>query len=168
MSSISTRLSPWTLLGLSTFLAAADQVIKWLVQQSMVYGESIEITSFFNWVHVWNTGAAFSLFANAGGWQRYFFVGVAVVVSAFLIKLIRDTRHRGEALAYCLVLGGAVGNLIDRVFRGYVVDYLDFHWQFWHWPAFNLADIAIVIGMLMILATSLLGEKPDPDPERST
>jgi len=74
------------------------------------------VTPFFNWVHLWNTGAAFSLFANGGGWQRYFFIGIAVVVSIFLIKLILENRHKGEAIAYSLILGGAMGNLIDRVF----------------------------------------------------
>ncbi len=159
MSSLGKRFSPSILLGVSALLAVTDQVIKWLVQQSMAYGESIEITSFFNWVHAWNTGAAFSLFANGGGWQRYFFVCVAVVISAFLFKLLRDTHHRGKSLAYCLVLGGAVGNLVDRIFRGYVVDYLDFHWRSWHWPAFNLADVAIVFGVFLILAIGMGGKE---------
>src|SRR5690625_7281288 len=101
--------------------------------------------SFFNWVHLWNTGAAFSLFANGGGWQRYFFIGIAVVVSIFLINLILENRHKGEAIAYSIILGGAMGNLIDRVFRGYVVDSFDFYWRDWHWPAFNRAVIAIFL-----------------------
>lgn len=147
-----------TFLGFSTLVALVDQLVKWLVQQSMAYGESVEITSFFNWVHVWNKGAAFSLFADGGGWQRYFFIAIAVVVSAVLVKLIRNSHQRTEALAYAMVLGGALGNVIDRVFRGYVVDYLDFHWQSWHWPAFNLADVFIVLGVAMIFATSFRGE----------
>jgi signal peptidase II len=77
------------------------------------------------------------------------FIGIAVVVSIFLIKLILENRHKGEAIAYSLILGGAMGNLIDRVFRGYVVDSFDFYWRDWHWPAFNLADIAIVLGALL-------------------
>ena len=148
-----------TFLGFSTLVALVDQLVKWLVQQSMAYGESVEITSFFNWVHVWNKGAAFSLFADGGGWQRYFFIAIAVVVSAVLVKLIRNSHQRTEALAYAMVLGGALGNVIDRVFRGYVVDYLDFHWQSWHWPAFNLADVFIVLGVAMILVTSFTAEK---------
>ncbi|MBL1272825.1 MAG: signal peptidase II [Oceanospirillales bacterium] len=152
------KLSTRVFLGLSAVLALADQAIKWLVQQSMAYGQSIEITSFFNWVHVWNTGAAFSLFANGDGWQRYFLIGIAIVVSIVLLKLIRYARQPVEALAYSMVLGGAVGNVIDRILRGYVVDYLDFHWQSWHWPAFNLADILIVSGALIILATSFRAE----------
>ncbi|MGQ4860811.1 signal peptidase II, partial [Enterobacter roggenkampii] len=111
------------------------------------------------------TGAAFSLFANGGGWQRYFFIGIAVVVSIFLIKLILENRHKGEAIACSLILGGAMGNLIDRVFRGYVVDSFDFYWRDWHWPAFNLADIAIVLGALLFVSSSLLGKKANTNAE---
>ena len=146
-------------MSISGLLAASDQAVKWLGQQSIAYGESVSGSSFFNWVHLWNTGAAFSLFANAGGWQRYFFIGIAVVISIFLIKLISENRNKGEAIAYSLILGGAMGNLIDRLFRGYVVDYLDFYWQDWHWPAFNLADIAIFLGALLFVCVSFWGEK---------
>lgn len=159
MSEGRSRFFTLTFLGFSALIALADQLIKWLVQQSMAYGQSVEITPFFNWVHVWNKGAAFSLFADGGGWQRYFFIAIAIVVSAVLVKLIRDSHKRTEALAYSMVLGGAFGNVIDRVFRGYVVDYLDFHWQSRHWPAFNLADVFIVLGVAMILVTSFTAEK---------
>lgn len=158
MSEHRARFSTLIFLGFSALIALADQMIKWLVQQSMAYGQSVEITLFFNWVHVWNKGAAFSLFADGGGWQRYFFIAIAVVVSAVLVKLIRDSHQRTESLALAMVLGVAFGNVIDRVFRGYVVDYLDFHWQSWHWPAFNLADVFIVLGVAMIFATSFRGE----------
>ena len=156
MSEHRASFSTFIFLGFSTLVALADQLIKWLVQQSMAYGQSVEITPFFNWVHVWNKGAAFSLFADGGGWQRYFFIAIAVAV---LVKLMRDSHKRTEALAYAMVLGGAFGNVIDRVFRGYVVDYLDFHWQSWHWPAFNLADIAIVLGTVLFLYVSFIPEK---------
>ena len=159
MSEDRSRFFTLTFLGFSALIALADQLIKWLVQQSMAYGQTVEITPFFNWVHVWNKGAAFSLFADGGGWQRYFFIAIAIVVSAVLVKLIRDSHKRTEALAYSMVLGGAFGNVIDRVFRGYVVDYLDFHWQSRHWPAFNLADVFIVLGVAMILVTSFTAEK---------
>jgi signal peptidase II len=148
---IGKKLSPYALLSISGLLAASDQAVKWLVQQSMAYGEYVSVTPFFNWVHLWNTGAAFSLFANGGGWQRYFFIGIAVVVSIFLIKLILENRHKGEA--------------IDRVFRGYVVDSFDFYWRDWHWPAFNLADIAIVLGALLFVSSSLLGKKANTNAE---
>ena len=159
MSEDRSRFFTLTFLGFSALIALADQLIKWLVQQSMAYGQSVEITPFFNWVHVWNKGAAFSLFADGDGWQRYFFIAIAIVVSAVLVKLIRDSHKRTEALAYSMVLGGAFGNVIDRVFRGYVVDYLDFHWQSRHWPAFNLADVFIVLGVAIILVTSFTAEK---------
>ncbi|KZY09624.1 signal peptidase II, partial [Alcanivorax sp. HI0035] len=107
MPFIGNNLSPYVLFSISGLIAASDQTVKWLVQQTMAYGESIAVTPFFNWVHVWNTGAAFSLFANAGGWQRYFFIGIAVVVSVVLIKLIREKGHNGDAIAYSLILGGA-------------------------------------------------------------
>ena len=97
-------------------------------------------------------------------WQRYFFIGIAVVVSIFLINLILENRHKGEAIAYSLILGGAMGNLIDRIFRGYVVDAFDFYWRDWHWPAFNLADIAIVLGALLLVFASLL-RKENPNAE---
>ncbi len=165
MSIVGKNLSPNILLSISGLLAAFDQVVKWLVQQSMPYGESIPVTSFFNWVHVWNTGAAFSFLANGEGWQRYFFIGIAVVVSIVLIVLIRDNRHKREAIAYSFILGGACGNLIDRIFRGYVVDSFDFYWRSWHWPAFNIADIAIVIGALLLVFTILVSEKTNAKTE---
>ena len=111
---------------------------------------------FFNLVHFWNTGAAFSFLADAGGWQRYFFIVIALVVSIVLALILRKRRAKSEALGYSLILGGAVGNLIDRAFRGHVIDYLDFYWQSWHWPAFNLADIGIVGGAAMLILSSLL------------
>ncbi|MEH6669666.1 signal peptidase II [Halopseudomonas sp.] len=159
MSIAGKKFLPYTLLAISGLIAASDQVVKWLVQQSMAYGESIPVTPFFNWVHVWNTGAAFSLFADGGGWQRYFLIAIAVVVSIVLIRLILQCRRRGEAIAYSLILGGAMGNLIDRIFRGYVVDSFDVYWRSWHWPAFNLADIAIVLGTVFFLYVSFIPEK---------
>lgn len=161
---IGKKLSPYALLSISGLLAASDQAVKWLVQQSMAYGEYVSVTRSLTGC-TWNTGAAFSLFANGGGWQRYFFIGIAVVVSIFLIKLILENRHKGEAIAYSLILGGAMGNLIDRVFRGYVVDSFDFYWRDWHWPAFNLADIAIVLGALLFVSSSLLGKKANTNAE---
>ena len=154
MPFIGNNLSPYVLFSISGLIAASDQTVKWLVQQTMAYGESIAVTPFFNWVHVWNTG----------GWQRYFFIGIAVVVSVVLIKLIREKGHNGDAIAYSLILGGAMGNLIDRIFRGYVVDAFDFYWRDWHWPAFNLADIAIVLGALLLVFVGLL-RKENPNAE---
>ncbi|MGY8831917.1 MAG: signal peptidase II, partial [Pseudomonadales bacterium] len=119
-------------------------------------GSVIPLAPFFNLVHFWNTGAAFSFLADAGGWQRYFFSVIALVVSVVLALILRKPRANSEALGYSLILGGAVGNLIDRASQGHVIDYLDFYWQSWHWPAFNLADIGIVGGATMLILSSLL------------
>ena len=114
--------------------------------------EQIEVTGFFNLVLVFNTGAAFSFLANAGGWQKWFFVILALGISGWLIVMIR--QHAAERLqptAFALVLGGALGNVIDRVRFGMVVDFLDFHLAGWHWPAFNVADSAITVGVALLL-----------------
>ena len=111
-------------------------------------------------VHVWNSGAAFSLLADAGGWQRWFFIALATGVSAWLALALIKPRLPLEAAAYCLILGGALGNLTDRVFRGYVVDSLDFHWGGWHWPAFNLADLAITLGVGLFIAVGSVCRRP--------
>ena len=143
----------WTL---SLVIASADQAIKSVITGSLPVGTVIPLASFFNLVHFWNTGAAFSFLAEAGGWQRYFFIVLALVISLVLALLLRKPRANSEALGYSLILGGAVGNLLDRAFRGHVIDYLDFYWQSWHWPAFNLADIGIVGGAAMLILSSFL------------
>ena len=125
----------------------------------MYYGQSISLTGIFNLVHTWNTGAAFSFLADAGGWQRYFFIVITIVVSIGLVVMLCRPRHKAEAIGYSLILGGALGNGFDRVTRGYVVDFLDFYWQQWHWPAFNLADTGITLGVsLLILSTFKQGD----------
>ena len=137
-------------------IALADQVFKNAIEVLFPVGTVIPLTAVFNLVHFWNTGAAFSFLADAGGWQRYFFIVIALIVSMVLALILRKPRANSEALGYSLILGGAVGNLIDRAFRGHVIDYLDFYWQSWHWPAFNLADIGIVGGATMLILSSLL------------
>jgi signal peptidase II len=141
----------WRWWALAISMAAADQITKLAVSTWMPYGQSIPLTGFFNLVHVWNTGAAFSFLADAGGWQRYFFIVITLGVSIVLAVMLGRPRHKIEALGYSLVLGGALGNGFDRVMRGYVVDSLDFYWRSWHWPAFNLADSGIVIGVFCLL-----------------
>lgn len=141
----------WTL---ALLFASADQGIKYVVHSGLPYGASIPLTDFFNLVHRWNTGAAFSFLADADGWQRYFFLVIAFVVSAALGWMLTKPMPKTEAFGYSLILGGAIGNAIDRINRGYVVDYLDFHWQSWHWPAFNLADIGICVGAALLIAVS--------------
>ena len=132
-------------------IALLDQGTKQLVEARLEYAQAIPVAEFFNLVHVGNTGAAFSILADAGGWQRWFFIALATGISAWLALALLKPRQRPEAAGYCLILGGALGNLADRVFRGYVVDSLDFHWRGWHWPAFNLADTALCLGVLILL-----------------
>lgn len=143
-------------LALSAVVVALDQASKIWVTQVFSYGDSRPVTSFFNLVLAHNTGAAFSLLAEAGGWQRGFFTLIAVVASAVIVWLLR--KHHGQALfslALSLVLGGALGNLIDRVRFGYVVDFLDFYYGNYHWPAFNVADMAITGGVILLVLDSL-------------
>jgi signal peptidase II len=158
MSNILTR-GIWPWLGLAALLVAADQVTKLLILANYQLGDSTFITSFFNIVRVHNTGAAFSFLADAGGWQRWFFTGVGVAASVFIVWMLR--AHPGQklfAFALACILGGAIGNVIDRVLYGYVVDWLDFHWGFLgglfpggHFPAFNIADAAITVGAVSLI-----------------
>ncbi len=144
-------------LGLAAVLIGVDQLSKFWVLANFYFGERVEITSFFNLVLVFNTGAAFSFLADAGGWQKWFFVIFALAVSAWLVQMLRQhvqgahARERLLPLALTLVLAGALGNVIDRLRFGAVVDFLDFHVSGWHWPAFNVADSAIVIGVALLL-----------------
>jgi len=146
------RFAGWMVLTL--IVIGLDQWSKLAVLQHFAEYESLPITDFFNLVLIYNPGAAFSFLASHTGWQRWFFVILAVVICAWLIHLI--WKHRNESLqpaAFALVVGGAIGNVIDRLIWGKVVDFLDFHLAGLHWPAFNLADSAIFLGVaLMILA----------------
>ena len=148
------RLTYWHLLALLVF--ASDQAIKSLVDLSTPVGWTYPVTGFFNLVHVLNPGAAFSFLADAGGWQRWFFLAIAVAASAWLAWMLSEPRKPMEALSISLILGGALGNALDRAVRGQVIDYLDFHIGGWHWPAFNLADVAIVAGAALMVAASFL------------
>jgi len=145
---------------LSLIVVVLDQLSKMAISSHFVYGESMPITGFFNLVLAHNTGAAFSFLSDAGGMQRWLFSLIAVVASVWIIWLLR--KHQSEKLfsfALAFILGGALGNLIDRVAYGYVVDFLDFHWAGYHFAAFNLADSAITCGAALLLWDSLKGKK---------
>lgn len=138
---------------IAALIFLGDVVSKYFVHEFTPYGWNQPVTGFFNLVHVWNLGAAFSFLADAGGWQRLFFVAIAAAASLWLLFMLRKPMRFIEQLAFSLILGGALGNGLDRAVRGYVVDFLDFYWRGWHWPAFNIADIGIVCGAgLMIFA----------------
>lgn len=141
-------------------LMALDQLSKAWFAASIPLGTAIEVTSWFNLVHVLNTGAAFSLLADAGGWQRVFFivVGVMVVVPITFVCLAQQVAPL-ERLAGALIVAGGSGNLIDRIASGAVTDFLDLHWRGLHWPAFNLADVFIVIAAGVWILMSLRSSK---------
>lgn len=145
--------------GIAVLVIVLDQLTKNWASAELTYATPYVITDFFNFTLLHNKGAAFSFLSDAGGWQRWFFTIVAAVVSAVLaVWLIRLPVHkRMEAIAIALVLGGALGNLYDRVMLGYVVDFLDFHINQRHWPAFNIADSAICVGAVLLIVDSLFG-----------
>jgi len=149
------RSLPW--FGLAVGVVILDQLTKWWALVGLDPHRPLEILPFFNLTLVFNRGAAFSFLAGAGGWQKFFFIGLAVVISAVLaIWLARSAwRERWLAAGIGLILGGAVGNVIDRIRFGHVVDFLDFHAGGWHWPAFNIADSAITVGAALLLIVSL-------------
>ncbi|MDI1268058.1 MAG: signal peptidase II [Polaromonas sp.] len=139
----------------ASILVVLDQASKLAITQVLAYGEQVPFTAFFNLVHVTNPGAAFSFLANAGGWQRYGLSALALGVSVWLMCELQRKPPPIEATAYCLILGGALGNVVDRLVRGEVVDFLDFHWMGMHWPAFNLADGMIFVGALCVIRAAL-------------
>jgi signal peptidase II len=144
-------------LGLAMVVLVADQFTKVLIMGYYQLGDSTPVTSFFNLVRVHNTGAAFSFLASAGGWQRWFFTGIGVAAAVLIIWMLK-TRAGQKLFSFAIasILGGAVGNVIDRVLYGYVVDFLDFHWKGWHFPAFNVADSAITVGAACLILDELL------------
>lgn len=148
-------------LSISAIVVAVDLYTKYLIEQSFEYGEHLTMHAFFDLVRYHNTGAAFSFLAEAGGWQKWFFTGISVVASAVIIYLLKKQLNN---TLYCwglaLVLGGALGNLYDRVTLGYVVDFLLVHYDEWYWPAFNVADSAICVGVALLLIDSFKAEQP--------
>ena len=151
------RVSPLVWLTLAVLIVLADQYTKTLIVSAFQLGEGFAVTSFFNIVRVHNLGAAFSFLADADGWQRWFFTGLGVVASTVMVWML--WRHAGQtlfSLAITLILGGAVGNVIDRVVHGYVIDFLDFYWGSTHFPAFNVADSAITLGAAGLILDELL------------
>ena len=147
----------WLWLALALTILLLDQLTKIAVVGAFQLGETLPLTSFFNLVRVHNPGAAFSFLADAGGWQRWFFTGLGVVAALVMVYLLR--MHAGQTLfclALSLLLGGAVGNVIDRVLYSHVIDFLDFYYGTWHFPAFNVADSAITLGAFLLILDELL------------
>jgi signal peptidase II len=146
--------------SIAVVIAVLDQVTKEIILGRFAEGESVPVTSFFSLVLAFNTGAAFSFLADAGGWQRIFFIVIAATAVVVILWLLR--KHSDEPV-FCaglsLILGGAIGNLWDRVWLGKVVDFLLFFYRDWHWPAFNVADSAITVGAVILIVDSFTGAK---------
>ena len=149
-------------LSISTVVIALDLLTKHLIQQHFVFGDLHSVTSFFDLVRYHNEGSAFGFLNDAGGWQKWFFNGISIVASVVIIYLLK--KHINEKL-FCaglaLVLGGAIGNLYDRITLGYVIDFLNFHLNNHYWPAFNVADSAICVGVGLLLLDSFKASKAE-------
>jgi signal peptidase II len=156
------KAAPW--FALAAVVAALDQLGKWLVQSALRPGERYPVTGFFNLVLAYNKGAAFSLLARAPGWQTPLFAGVAVAaIIVVSVLLLRSPQRRLFCCGLALILGGATGNLVDRLRYGHVVDFLDFHALGWHWPAFNAADSAITLGAGLLILDSFVHARSGGD-----
>lgn len=144
----------WKWLLLAAAVIFADRLSKMLVVNSFLRGEELPVTSFMSFVLAYNSGAAFSFLAGQPGWQRWFFTAVAIVASVFLVYMIKRGGDRIQSAGFALILGGALGNLWDRIAIGKVVDFLLFHYAGWSWPAFNVADSAITVGAALLIIDS--------------
>ncbi|MDH5409070.1 MAG: signal peptidase II [Gammaproteobacteria bacterium] len=145
----------WT--WLSAVVIVLDQITKYMASTMLLMYKPVAIFPMFNFTLMHNTGAAFSFLDDAGGWQRWFFTVIALAVSTFLIVWIKrlTAKEKLQAIALALILGGAIGNVIDRIWLGYVVDFIDVYYQQWRWPAFNIADSAISIGAVLIIIDTI-------------
>jgi signal peptidase II len=162
----------WNSLGwyiLAALVVVLDQYTKVLAESALEYGRPVEVFSWFNLTLQYNTGAAFSFLSDAGGWQRYFFSGVAIIISAGLVVWLY-VMPRGQlllAMALGLILGGALGNLWDRLVLGHVVDFISVHYGGRFFPAFNIADAAISVGAAFMVYDSLFGQSDDKQQEET-
>ena len=150
----SSALLPW--LGIALIVIVADQFTKTLILGYFQLGDSRSVTSFFNVVRVHNSGAAFSFLAGAAGWQRWFFIALGLAATGFIVWML--ARHGGQRLfswALALILGGAIGNVIDRLLHGHVVDFIQLHYRGWTFPSFNVADSAISVGAACLILDEL-------------
>jgi signal peptidase II len=164
MQSVKSNALPW--LGLSALVILLDQLSKaWVLATLPEFQPVPVIDGFWNWFRTYNTGAAFSFLSDAGGWQKYVFVVLAVVISGVLARILAKTPRSDWKTAgpFALVIGGAIGNVIDRLLHGHVIDFIQWYWQGHYWPAFNLADSAIVGGAVGIALFALLQGKTAPD-----
>jgi signal peptidase II len=147
----------WLWLGLALLVVLLDQASKTLILGAFQLGDSRTVTSWFNLVRVHNTGAAFSFLAGAAGWQRWFFVALGTLASGFIVWMLK--KHPEQKLfcfAVTMIMGGAIGNVVDRLIHGYVVDFIQLHYGGWYFPSFNLADSAITLGAICLILDEIL------------
>ena len=162
LDALNPALRKW--LGVALAVIVADHLTKWWVSSTLDFQETVPVLPFFSLVLVHNTGAAFSFLADAGGWQRWFFIAVGVIATVIIVRLLKRHGHEPHlAFPLALVLGGALGNVIDRVVLGHVVDFLYFHYRGFAWPAFNVADSAISVGAALLIWDSLRGKPAEPE-----
>ena len=145
-------------LWLALVVIVLDQVTKSMASSMLIMHQPVAVFPMFNWTLMHNSGAAFSFLHDAGGWQRWFFSVIAIVVSVVIVLWVKKLQphEKSQAIALTMILGGAIGNLIDRVWLGYVVDFIEVYYQNWYFPAFNIADSAITIGVVIILWDGVL------------
>jgi signal peptidase II len=149
--------SIWLWLAIAAAVVVLDQLSKQFIVSELQLGENRTVTSFFSLVYWHNPGAAFSFLAGAAGWQRWFFIGLALAASAFILRLmVRHAEQKLFCFSVAMVLGGAIGNVVDRIWRGQVVDFILVHWNTWNFPAFNLADSAITLGAICLIVDELM------------
>jgi signal peptidase II len=159
-SDATTAVTWWRWLWLAAAVVALDQLTKALVVNFFMRGDELPVTGFFRLVLAYNPGAAFSFLAGAPGWQRWFFTGIATIASVLLIWMLKRGGSRMLCAGVALILGGALGNLWDRIAIGKVVDFLLFHYGAWSWPAFNVADSAITVGAALLILDSFRQRRP--------
>jgi signal peptidase II len=149
----------WRIYLLALAVVVLDQLTKMIAVEDLIRHHEVALTPFFNLTLVFNTGAAFGFLGDAGGWQNVFFISVAMAATVFIYFVVRKLKphEKLSAAGFMLILGGAIGNVIDRVRHGYVIDFLDFHVGTWHWPAFNVADIGITVGAGLLIVDTLWG-----------
>ena len=150
-------------LSISVLVVLLDQITKYIANTGLVYAEAVPVVPSFNLTLLYNRGAAFSFLSDAAGWQRWFFVAISLGASVLLIVWLRKLKpqQRVLAVALSLVLGGAVGNLIDRLWLGYVIDFIQLYYKGFYWPAFNVADSAISVGAVLLIWDALFAKSKD-------
>lgn len=145
-------------LWISLLVIVFDQITKYIASSQLDYATPMSVIPMFNLTLLHNTGAAFSFLSDAGGWQRWFFVVLALIISVVLFVWLQRLKpqEKWTAISLTLILGGAIGNVVDRTLYGYVIDFLDVYYNSWHWPAFNIADSAITVGAVILILEGVL------------